>query len=89
MNYIPQKEFVDSTWKVSDKTVKKTWPIEEEKTEFWRKVGSDQIKRALHKPRIEQRAKNVILFVGDGMGIQTITAGRYLMGGENYVTGNF
>ncbi|PHR00225.1 MAG: alkaline phosphatase, partial [Erythrobacter sp.] len=39
----------------------------------------------------EQRAKNVILFIGDGMGISTVTAARIYAGqkqgqtGEEYV----
>ena len=36
-------------------------------------------------PNVAQ-AKNAILFLGDGMGIQTMTAGRILSGGENHVT---
>ena len=33
-----------------------------------------------------KKAKNVILFIGDGMGYPTQTAGRILAGGEEYDT---
>jgi len=38
------------------------------------------------KERIETPAKNVILFIGDGMGVQTLTAGRILINGESHET---
>ena len=38
----------------------------------------------LAKSEIFSRAKNVILFIGDGMGYPTTTAGRILIGGEEY-----
>lgn len=31
----------------------------------------------------KRKAKNVIMFLGDGMGIQTVTAARMLLGDEN------
>ena len=32
------------------------------------------------------KAKNVILFIGDGMGVPSMTAGRILIGGESHQT---
>ncbi|RMB08976.1 alkaline phosphatase [Eilatimonas milleporae] len=42
----------------------------------WMREGQAAVADRLATPRIEHRAKNVILFVGDGMGISTLTAGR-------------
>lgn len=52
----------------------------QETPDFWLKSGQKSLKTSerLHPNR--HRAKNVILFVGDGMGISTITAARILEG---------
>ncbi|KAI5698900.1 hypothetical protein M8J76_009732 [Diaphorina citri] len=62
--------------------------------EFWYKDAQEGIRRRLalfgesHLP--EDRAKNIILMVGDGMGLSTLTASRILKGqrmgihGEEY-----
>lgn len=52
----------------------------------WYADGANELKRALQNMPNENRAKNVILFVGDGMGISTVTAARIFDGqlrGEN------
>lgn len=46
----------------------------------------NEIMAAVGKERIEKRAKNVILFIGDGMGYPTQSAGRILIGGEEFYT---
>ncbi|KFQ32370.1 Intestinal-type alkaline phosphatase, partial [Merops nubicus] len=55
-------------------------PAEEEDPSFWNKQAAAAIKASLNiQPRIRQ-AKNLILFLGDGFGIPTITATRILKG---------
>ncbi|NXR63183.1 PPBI phosphatase, partial [Rhadina sibilatrix] len=55
-------------------------PAEEENPSFWNKQAAAAIKASLKiQPRIRQ-AKNLILFLGDGFGISTITATRILKG---------
>ncbi|OYV15140.1 MAG: alkaline phosphatase [Methylococcaceae bacterium NSP1-2] len=44
--------------------------------EDWFNAGRQTVVDALHLHPIKKPAKNVILFVGDGMGISTITASR-------------
>ncbi|NXI55172.1 PPBI phosphatase, partial [Chloroceryle aenea] len=57
-------------------------PVEEEKPSFWNEQAAAAIKASLNiQPRIGQ-AKNLILFLGDGFGIPTITATRILKGQE-------
>lgn len=47
---------------------------------MWIKSAQDDLKRLLsHKPNTNV-AKNVILFLGDGMGMSTVTAARILKG---------
>ncbi len=46
----------------------------------WYADGANELKRALQLQPNENRAKNVILFLGDGMGISTVTAARIFDG---------
>jgi alkaline phosphatase len=46
----------------------------------WFDLGAEAVRDAKALRQNERRAKNVILFVGDGMGISTITAARILEG---------
>ncbi|NXJ63359.1 PPBI phosphatase, partial [Rostratula benghalensis] len=55
-------------------------PVEEEKPSFWNNQAAAAIEAAYNiQPRI-RKAKNLILFLGDGFGIPTITATRILKG---------
>ncbi|NXH22970.1 PPBI phosphatase, partial [Bucco capensis] len=57
-------------------------PAEEEEPSFWNKQAAAAIEASFNiQPRISQ-AKNLILFLGDGFGIPTITATRILKGQE-------
>ncbi|XP_061493731.1 intestinal-type alkaline phosphatase [Rhineura floridana] len=53
---------------------------EEEKPAFWDQQASKAIQAALRLHPRHHQAKNLILFLGDGMGIPTITATRILKG---------
>nr|XP_039255968.1 alkaline phosphatase-like isoform X1 [Styela clava] len=62
----------------------KVWSDEEETVEFWNKKAQDDLALALQRNEFyDGVAQNVILFLGDGMGIPTITAGRILKGQLN------
>ena len=52
----------------------------QENREFWYKDGAAFVARSKQLAKKIGRAKNVILFVGDGMGISTVTAARILEG---------
>ncbi|NXN98216.1 PPBI phosphatase, partial [Rhinopomastus cyanomelas] len=57
-------------------------PVEEEKPAFWDKQAAEAIEASFNiNPRIS-KAHNLILFLGDGFGIPTITATRILKGQE-------
>jgi len=49
-------------------------------TSSWMQAGQEAIQAKLAQKPNTKRAKNVIVFVGDGMGISTLTAGRILEG---------
>lgn len=51
-----------------------------ESPEQWYRDGAQAVKQAAHLQANRHRAKNVILFVGDGMGVSTVTAARILEG---------
>lgn len=52
----------------------------EESAESWLRDGREAIERAKRLKPNKRKAKNVILFVGDGMGVATLTAARILEG---------
>ena len=43
---------------------------------YWKDLGVQELKDSLQKTN-ENIAKNIIIFVGDGMGVSTITAARH------------
>ena len=43
---------------------------------FWKNYGQNRLKETLKIRHRNQPAKNIIVFIGDGMGMATITAGR-------------
>ncbi len=51
-----------------------------ESPEKWYTDGKNAVETAKHLHANKQQAKNVILFVGDGMGVSTVTAARILEG---------
>ncbi len=51
-----------------------------ESAETWLRDGRAAIERAKALKPIKKKAKNVILFIGDGMGVTTLTAARILEG---------
>ncbi|KAI4881341.1 hypothetical protein NFI96_001649 [Prochilodus magdalenae] len=58
----------------------RSYRVEEENPQFWNTKGKDALQKALSlKPSVYQ-AKNLILFLGDGMGVSTVTAARILKG---------
>ena len=58
-----------------------------ESPELWQRQGRETILKAAEQRPIAKKARNVILFVGDGMGISTVTAGRIFQGQQRGETG--
>ncbi|KAM9735988.1 intestinal-type alkaline phosphatase-like [Dama dama] len=55
-------------------------PVEEEDPAFWNRQAARALDVAKKLQPIQTAAKNVILFLGDGMGVSTVTATRILKG---------
>lgn len=55
------------------------WSVEEHPS-FWNEQARVSIEEMLQRRENTRRAKNVILFLGDGMGLSTVTAGRIRKG---------
>ncbi|XP_004868185.1 intestinal-type alkaline phosphatase-like isoform X2 [Heterocephalus glaber] len=53
---------------------------EEENPAFWNQKGAEALAAAKKLQPIQTAAKNLILFLGDGMGVSTVTATRILKG---------
>lgn len=56
------------------------YPTPEESPESWYEAGEQELQRAIKQRGNTRRAKNIILFVGDGMGLSTVTAARIFDG---------
>ncbi|XP_022077995.2 alkaline phosphatase, tissue-nonspecific isozyme [Acanthochromis polyacanthus] len=54
--------------------------VEEENPEFWRSQAKKTLQSALDRKLNTNVAKNILFFLGDGMGITTYTAARILKG---------
>lgn len=71
-------------------TLLSTFAASAEDASTWQQQGEGALKQALALQTNTNKAKNVILFVGDGMGISTVTAARIFAGqskglkGEGY-----
>ncbi|XP_037704611.1 intestinal-type alkaline phosphatase [Choloepus didactylus] len=58
-------------------------PVEEEDPAFWNRQAAAALDAAKSLQPIQTAAKNLILFLGDGMGVPTVTAARILKGQLN------
>nr|CAB3221345.1 CiAP endoderm-specific alkaline phosphatase precursor [Phallusia mammillata] len=56
------------------------WDLAEETAEFWEKSTKTELNTALNVKKNLNKAKNVIIMIGDGMGVSTVTAGRIMKG---------
>ncbi|XP_039986972.1 alkaline phosphatase, tissue-nonspecific isozyme [Xiphias gladius] len=61
--------------------------VEEENPEFWRSQARKTLQSALDRKLNTNIAKNILFFLGDGMGITTYTAARILKGQLQNQTG--
>lgn len=59
----------------------------ESTSEFWRSDAQKKLRKQLDKKTNENIAKNVIMFLGDGMSISTITAARIYFGQKQGYSG--
>lgn len=63
-----------------------TAPMLEKDGDYWGNLGQDILRVQLQKNMLNKNvAKNIIMFLGDGMSIPTLAATRIYMGGEEKV----
>lgn len=63
-------------------------PKVEKQAEYWHSVGQMELLKNLQRKELNlNKAKNVILFLGDGMSVSTLTAARILKGQRKKQTG--
>ncbi|EDW35949.1 GL16938 [Drosophila persimilis] len=63
-------------------------PPEEMDPQFWYDLANEEINKRLALPKLDTKmAKNVIMFLGDGMPLTTVTAARILKGQRQGKTG--
>ncbi|KAM3621302.1 uncharacterized protein V6R79_009243 [Siganus canaliculatus] len=76
-------------WRTAKKAGAKSQNCEKEKDpKFWNNWAQRTLKNALMLQRLNtNKAKNLILFLGDGMGVSTVTAARILKGQLNGQSG--
>ena len=56
-------------------------------SEGYRKAGEDELKRLIADKPNDRKARNVIIFIGDGMSVTTLTAARIYEGQQKGVDG--
>jgi len=70
-------------WWDEDRFVPPNGPVEERSRAFWENHGQNLLRQKAEQKLNVNKAKNLIIFIGDGMGISTQTATRAYMGNEN------
>jgi len=56
-------------------------PPEEKNAQFWYDIANEEIAKRVKLPQADKRkAKNLIMFLGDGMSLSTVAAARILKG---------
>jgi len=55
----------------------------EESPSYWNELAKNDILKVRNREYLNHKAKNAILFIGDGMGVSTITATRIRKGQLN------
>merc|ERR1719153_776292 len=57
--------------------------VEETDREWWWKDSQDKLRKEVNMKNIDKKAKNIVFFLGDGMGVSTLTAARILKGQQD------
>jgi alkaline phosphatase len=75
---------VECPWWFCPDFVPPSGPVEEQSQTHWHNVGQTVLEKQLKKRTLNENiAKNLIIFIGDGMGLSTQTATRIFMGDDS------
>ncbi|KAG4074419.1 hypothetical protein HA402_000398 [Bradysia odoriphaga] len=72
----PRWETRIPNWWEEENFVPPVGPIEERAGEFWTEFGQNVLEKKISQKQNLNKAKNLILFIGDGMGLSTLMATR-------------
>lgn len=75
----PRWETHIPNWWDEENFVPAVGPVEERSTDFWNRFGQNVLNEKLNRKQNLNRAKNLVLFIGDGMGLSTLMATRSYM----------
>lgn len=81
----PSSDHLNLRLKRDDNRVNRN--VFESTSHFWRSEAQKKLRKQLEKKENTNKAKNVIMFLGDGMSISTITAARIYFGQKMGFTG--
>src|SRR3546814_9358067 len=56
-------------------------------TDAYREQGREELARKLAERPVEGKARNILIFIGDGLGVSTLTAARIHQGQRNGLDG--
>lgn len=72
----PRWETHIPNWWDEENFVPPVGPIVERSTEFWKQNGQNLLDEKVNQKQNVNRAKNLVIFIGDGMGLSTLMATR-------------
>lgn len=78
---------IDTSKQPVDENASRNIRPEELTSQYWMDHGIDFITKKMNILHNKKKAKNVIMFLGDGMSHATIAAARMAMGNENMKMG--
>lgn len=71
----------------SGRSKERLTPPIEMNTDYWLEKAQSSLRNRLNRTAINNKAKNIIFFLGDGMSISTLTAARILKGQRQGLSG--
>ena len=81
---IPDPSHPTYTWSRMIQAIPEDQRVKPQGGEKWREQAREALEESLQLQQLNTGvAKNIIIFIGDGMGISTVTASRILDKGEN------
>lgn len=72
----PRWETLIPNWWDEENFVPPEGPVQERSSEFWKEFGQNVLDKKINQKQNLNRAKNVVIFIGDGMGLSTLMATR-------------
>lgn len=75
----PRWETLIPNWWDEENFVPPVGPTQERSSEYWKQTGQNFLDKKINQKQNLNRAKNLVIFIGDGMGLSTVMATRSYM----------